>query len=105
LLAYEQLGGSWAQFSVLFLLPDLALLGYLLNSRWGAWVYNTTHSTLGPAVLVLIGASGSASFWWPLAAVWLAHIGLDRALGYGLKHASGFADTHLGRIGRAAAGS
>ena len=37
-----------------------------------------------------------------LALIWIAHIGLDRALGYGLKYATGFGDTHLGRIGRAA---
>jgi hypothetical protein len=38
----------------------------------------------------------------PLALIWLAHIGIDRALGYGLKYASGFGFTHLGRIGPAA---
>jgi hypothetical protein len=35
-----------------------------------------------------------------VAIVWFAHIGLDRALGYGLKYADGFQHTHLGTIGR-----
>jgi hypothetical protein len=29
-----------------------------------------------------------------------AHIGIDRALGYGLKYSTGFGFTHLGRIGK-----
>ena len=41
---------------------------------------------------------------WPsavaVALIWLAHIGIDRALGYGLKYEAGFGFTHLGRIGR-----
>jgi hypothetical protein len=43
---------------------------------------------------------------WPIAGsvalIWLAHIGFDRALGYGLKYKAGFGFTHLGRIGPAA---
>ncbi|GLR92489.1 hypothetical protein GCM10007858_01070 [Bradyrhizobium liaoningense] len=35
-----------------------------------------------------------------IALIWLAHIGIDRALGYGLKYSAGFSFTHLGRIGR-----
>ena len=35
------------------------------------------------------------------AAILIAHVGMDRALGYGLKLPSAFQDTHLGRIGRA----
>jgi hypothetical protein len=37
-----------------------------------------------------------------IAMIWLAHIGMDRALGYGLKYFGGFGFTHLGRIGPAA---
>jgi hypothetical protein len=40
-----------------------------------------------------------------IAAIWAAHIGFDRMLGYGLKYSSSFNDTHLGRIGRQAAGA
>lgn len=34
-----------------------------------------------------------------LALIHLAHIGFDRALGYGLKYGTAFGDTHLCRIG------
>jgi hypothetical protein len=30
--------------------------------------------------------------------IWIAHIGVDRALGYGLKYPSSFKDTHLQRV-------
>jgi hypothetical protein len=40
-----------------------------------------------------------------IAMIWLAHIGIDRALGYGLKYLAGFGFTHLGRIGPAAKAS
>jgi hypothetical protein len=33
-----------------------------------------------------------------LALVWFAHIGMDRALGYGLKYDDAFTHTHLGII-------
>jgi hypothetical protein len=33
----------------------------------------------------------------------MAHIGIDRALGYGLKYSAGFGFTHLGRIGKVTA--
>ena len=35
-----------------------------------------------------------------LAAIWVAHIGFDRVLGYGLKFEAGFGETHLGRVGK-----
>jgi len=95
--AYRMLGGDWAVFAGLFLVPDLSLLGYLARPRIGAAVYNAGHSLIGPAVL--------APFAPLLALVWVAHLGFDRALGYGLKYGSGFAMTHLGILGRSAAGS
>jgi len=96
---YFHLGLSGAMFGVLFLAPDLALLGYLAGARPGALAYNTTHSTIGPLALGAV-ALLAAPAALPFALIWLAHIGLDRALGYGLKYATGFAFTHLGRVGR-----
>lgn len=94
-------GASWWLFAALILAPDIAFVGYLGGPKTGARLYNAAHSWIGP---VLAGAAG---WLWqePLAVsvalVWAAHIGIDRALGYGLKHETGFSDTHLGRIGRA----
>jgi hypothetical protein len=99
LMAYTQLGASWWLFALLVLAPDLSIAAYLAGPRAGACAYNLVHSTVGP---VLLGTSAYLAGAIPLVAValiWLFHIGIDRMLGYGLKHASGFKDTHLGRIG------
>jgi hypothetical protein len=99
--AYAQFGGGWGQFALLFMLPDLALLAYLGGPRAGAAAYNAAHSLLVPGVLLALGLLVELPFAFDLALIWTAHIGLDRALGYGLKYASGFAHTHLGRLGPA----
>jgi uncharacterized protein DUF4260 len=100
-LFFRRLDGSWLLFFVLFLAPDLSFLGYLVSPRVGATAYNAAHTTLGPLALFALGLFLSAPFVEILAMIWLAHVGLDRALGYGLKYATAFNDTHLGRIGAA----
>jgi Domain of unknown function (DUF4260) len=99
-LLYAVWGGSWLVFALLVLAPDLSFLAYLAGSRRGAIVYNAAHSYLAPVALLTAGFA----LEWPLllsiAMIWLAHIGIDRALGYGLKYQAGFGFTHLGRIGR-----
>lgn len=100
-IAYAALGQGWGLFAALFLVPDLSLLGYLAGPRPGAIAYNVGHSYLGPAALGLLGIVGGAAELLPLAAIWCAHIGFDRALGYGLKYASAFTATHLCAIGGA----
>jgi hypothetical protein len=99
-LFYERLDFSWLWFAVLFLAPDLAFLAYLASARVGAIAYNSAHATLGPFALLALAAWRGWSVGETLALIWLAHVGFDRALGYGLKYASAFGDTHLGRIGK-----
>ncbi|WP_238136662.1 DUF4260 domain-containing protein [Variovorax sp. JS1663] len=101
LAAYQYLGASWGAFAMLFLLPDLSFLGYLAGARVGAIAYNAAHSYVGPVALLALGLVGEMPAVLALGLVWAAHIGLDRALGYGLKYGSEFGATHLGRIGRA----
>jgi Domain of unknown function (DUF4260) len=76
-------GGNWLLVVPLLLLPDnlihnwvpgIAVLGI------GVW--------LGSPVIILA------------ASILIAHVGMDRAVGYGLKLPSSFHDTHLGRMGR-----
>lgn len=100
-LGYLQLRGDWGLFAAAFLLPDLALLAYLAGSVWGARLYNLTHNTLLPALLMTAGWAADHRLGMQLALIWLAHVGFDRALGFGLKYGSGFADTHLGRLAAA----
>lgn len=98
--AYYWFGQSWWLFAILLLAPDLSMLGYLAGPRVGAWAYNAAHVTISPLVLAVAGYAFASPVVTAIAIIWLAHIGLDRALGYGLKRESGFRDTHLGRIGR-----
>lgn len=90
----------WELYAILFFAPDLGFLGYLAGPRVGALVYNALHTTIAPLLL----AVGGLVILWPMAGtialIWLAHIGFDRMLGYGLKYGTSFHDTHLGRIGR-----
>lgn len=99
LLLYQRSGGAWLLFALLLFTPDLAMAGYLGGPRLGALCYNLVHSytlPLGLGALSLV--LPSAPLAWG-AMILGAHIGLDRALGYGLKLPGGFRDTHLGRIG------
>lgn len=99
-IAYAWLGQSWWMFGILFLAPDVVMLAYLRSSSLGALVYNLAHSYVAPALVALLGlAVGPMAFG--LAAIWTAHIGADRMLGYGLKLGSSFDQTHLGPIGKA----
>jgi uncharacterized protein DUF4260 len=108
LVLYQWLGASWWLFAGLILVPDLSMLGYLINPRFGAFAYNLAHAYIGPALIVASGVALSASQLVPsvflnlapFAIIWTAHIAIDRALGYGLKNPEGFTSTHLGKIGR-----
>jgi len=102
-LSYAVWGGSWWLYAILFLAPDLSFAGYLAGPRIGAIVYNTAHSTLAPVVLMASGFALASPLALSITMIWLAHIGFDRALGYGLKYSDGFGFTHLGRIGKDAA--
>jgi Domain of unknown function (DUF4260) len=99
-LLYGLSGGSWWIYAILFLAPDLSFAGYLAGPRIGAIVYNAAHSYLAPMALMAAGFALASPLALSIGTIWLAHIGFDRALGYGLKYAAGFGFTHLGRIGR-----
>jgi hypothetical protein len=100
-LLYGVWDGSWWIYLALFFLPDLSFLAYLADKKTGAIVYNTAHCYMAPMTLMITGFAISAPLTLSIAMIWLAHIGFDRALGYGLKYQAGFGFTHLGRIGRA----
>jgi hypothetical protein len=97
---FASTGETWWWFAGLLLVPDLSMAGYMVDPRVGAIAYNTGHTLLVPAFLGMWYWLGGADFLAVVAAVWLAHIGMDRLFGYGLKHADDFGHTHLGRIGR-----
>ena len=100
-VGYVLAGGSWPLFLLIFLAPDLSMAGYLAGPRIGAMSYNLFHMTIPPLGLLAVGLWIDWDPGVQVAAIWLAHIGFDRALGYGLKRATAFTDTHLGSIGQA----
>jgi hypothetical protein len=98
LVVYFDQGFGWLLLVVLFLVPDLSFGGYLAGPRVGAWAYNSLHTTVGPIALAIVGVLADRDWCVQLALIWLAHIGLDRLLGYGLKYPTAFKDTHLQRV-------
>jgi hypothetical protein len=94
---YARGGFSWGVFAATLLAPDLFMLGYLSSPRVGAFVYNLGHTYLVPlgAAAAFYFAGLTTLYWIPI--VWIAHIGLDRFVGYGLRYPTGFKDTHLAR--------
>jgi hypothetical protein len=102
-LLYAVWGGSWWIYALLFLVPDLSFAAYLAGPETGAIGYNAAHSYLAPVTLMVLGFGFASPLTLSTAMIWLAHIGFDRALGYGLKYSAGFGFTHLGRIGKGSA--
>jgi hypothetical protein len=101
-LLYAVWGGAWWVYLILFLVPDLSMAAYLVGPKVGAVVYSAAHSYMVPMSLMVTGFGMESPLTLSIAMIWLAHIGIDRALGYGLKYITGFGFTHLGRIGRTA---
>jgi len=102
---YHRLGGSWWLAACLFLVPDVSLLAYFGGTRLGAIAYNLFHVELGPLLCAALGFLLPSFDLIQVALIWAAHVGIDRALGLGLKYDAGFGITHLGRIGGAMTGS
>lgn len=96
---FTGLDEPWWLVPLLLFAPDLFMAGYAKSHRAGAWFYNAAHAYPAPAVLGSAALFAGNPFWQGVALVWFAHIGMDRALGYGLKYETGFKETHLGRIG------
>ncbi len=97
-LLYVHFHFSWVLFGVLFLAPDLFMLGYLANPRIGAAIYNLGHFVFIPLALSAAGCAWHLPLACAIALIWFAHIAFDRLLGYGLKYPAHFKDTHLQHV-------
>ena len=86
---------SFAVVVIVLVAPDAAMVAYAAGPVVGAVAYNLSHSTIGPLLLGGVGLFAASRITVEVALLWLAHIGVDRALGFGLKHRTGFDDTHL----------
>ena len=99
---YGHVGGDWRMFGLLFIAPDVAFFGYLFGPHAGAAIYNVLHAMVGPLLLAGWGMATGSHFALEVSLIWMAHIGFDRAIGAGLKYATGFGDTHINHKGRMA---
>jgi len=96
LIAYSTTGQPWWLIPLILLVPDLLMAGYLRSTRVGAATYNLAHATPLPALTIALAWWQNEPLTLAVGLVWLAHIGLDRVLGYGLKYDDHFQHTHLG---------
>jgi hypothetical protein len=92
---YRSAGGTWGLLFLFFLWPDLSMFGYWINVRAGSALYNLVHTYTAALTLAAVALHQHNPSVLSFALIWLAHIGLDRALGYGLKYPTFFKDTHL----------
>ena len=100
IVLFAQLSYEWWWFPALILLPDIGMLGYLINERIGAITYNAFHHR-GLAILIyLFGQYMHMPIVQLIGIILFAHTAMDRIFGYGLKYFKGFKYTHLGEIGK-----
>src|SRR5262249_2656917 len=100
--AFQVQHAGWTLFAVLFFAPDLSMLGYLINPRFGAVAYNAVHTTIVYGLLAAYGYLLGVSVVLAVGLIGLVYVGFDCLLGYGLKYLFGFCYTHLGRMGKEA---
>ncbi|MGA0560533.1 DUF4260 domain-containing protein [Larkinella sp. VNQ87] len=103
IVLFNQLPFTWWWFPALILVPDVSMLGYLINPRVGAWTYNVAHHK---AVAIAFGIAGlwlNNPVLMLTGVILFGHAAMDRMMGYGLKYPDDFTNTHLGRIGKKAA--
>lgn len=96
---YHLTGFAWWIILLLFLWPDLFMVGYVWNMRIGSALYNLVHTEILAFALLVFTYSTHRSRALAFSLIWLAHIGFDRVLGYGLKYPTSFKDTHLQHVG------
>ena len=98
---FTTLGVAWWWLPLLLFSFDISIIGYLFGNKVGAFVYNLGHTSILAVGLLLLGYFYPAVKAYDMVGfLWLAHIGMDRAFGFGLKTYSGFRHTHLGMIGK-----
>ena len=78
--AYAVMGGNWWLFAALILAPDLSFLAIALGEKAAARTYNVVHSYALPIILGAAGYFSGIAWMLPVALIWAAHIGIDRAV-------------------------
>mgnify|MGYP001384008110 CR=1 FL=1 len=98
LYVYSYFEFSWLWFFVLLFTPDLSMVGYLVNTKVGAVLYNLIHTYSLSVGMIIFGLLLPSSSVLAAGLILSAHIGMDRMVGFGLKYPTDFKDTHLNRV-------
>ena len=98
IILFAQLPYAWWWFPALLLLPDLSMLGYLINTRIGAYAYNFAHHKGLAIVIGIVGLLLQQPELMLTGVILFAHATMDRIAGYGLKFTDSFKNTHLGLL-------
>lgn len=97
---FSLLSYQWWWFLVLILAPDFSMLGYAINNKTGAFLYNLFHHKGIAVLLYILGSYFKIELVQLIGIILFSHAAMDRVFGYGLKYETGFEDTHLGKIGK-----
>ena len=97
---FSKLDYAWWWYPVLILAPDLSMVGYLMDTRLGAIIYNFIHHKALGISLFVLGVVLANQLLQLTGLILFGHSSMDRTLGYGLKYSDSFQNTHLGLIGR-----
>jgi hypothetical protein len=100
IILFGQLHYAWWVFPACILLPDLSMIGYAINSKVGAWIYNLFHHKATAILIYGLGVMSGNELLLLAGIILFGHSTMDRIFGYGLKYPDHFHNTHLGKIGR-----
>ena len=91
---------KWWWFLVFILAPDIGMIGYLINTKIGAFTYNLFHHRAIAVLVFLTGIYLNSQSVQFAGIIIFSHAAMDRIFGYGLKYPHSFSSTHLGKIGK-----
>lgn len=100
MMLFSKLDYAWWMFPACLLLPDVSMIGYVINPKIGAYLYNIFHHKFIAIVVLIIGYLLANQLLIFSGIILFAHAAMDRIFGYGLKYTDDFKNTHLGFIGK-----
>lgn len=96
LLKLLDISFSWWVYVLLYLAPDIGMIGYIINNKAGAFTYNLFHHKAVAILFTVIGIYTANQYILMSGIILFGHSAMDRMFGYGLKYVTGFKHTHLG---------
>ncbi len=98
LYLYNFLHFNWFLFIILLLIPDISMIGYLKDKRLGAITYNLIHNFALGILIFFAGLLLKNDIFLALGIILIAHVGMDRFMGFGLKYKTDFKDIHMQKV-------